>query len=51
MAVATVDLAMAAVYPVSFGVEIGTQRNGDVILQCLPGQRQRCVCLIYPPRK
>lgn len=30
-----------ATYPSPFGVEINTKRNGDVILQCIPGQRMR----------
>ncbi len=38
---ATATAERTSVYPAPFGVEIGTKRNGDVLLQSIPGQRMR----------
>ncbi len=38
---ATATAERTSVYPAPFGVEMGTKRNGDVLLQSIPGQRMR----------
>lgn len=41
MTVAELEEPTTAVYPDPFGVEFGTHRNNDILLQCLAGERIR----------